>query len=146
MRTRPILCLTDFSKTASHALSYAIELAQLYGVSLRIIHIASKPYGPHNYGIPVHSDTEIEDRILAYAHTQLDEWVKTAKTQLSGLNVSSQIRIGDVVEQILMDAETCDIGMIVIASHGHQGVAHLLNANIAEAVANQAKCPVLVVK
>ncbi|MCG9695751.1 universal stress protein [Shewanella sp. Isolate11] len=147
MRTQQILCPTDFSETASHALTYAIEMANLYGVNLRILHVASEPYGTHNYGISVHSDHEIEDKMFAYAHGRLDKMMQEALSKLNpGLKVESQIRVGGVLGQILIDAESCKVGMIVIASHGHTGLSHLLNSNVAEAVANKAKCPVLVVK
>lgn len=38
MRTRNILWPTDFSDTASHALRYAIEMANLYQVGIPELH------------------------------------------------------------------------------------------------------------
>jgi len=42
MRTGNILWPTDFSDTASHALQYAIEMANLYQVGIRILHIVDQ--------------------------------------------------------------------------------------------------------
>ncbi|MCE9677803.1 universal stress protein [Shewanella sp. AS1] len=147
MRSRQILCPTDFSETASHALSYAVEMAALYGVNLRILHVASEPFGVHNYGISVRSDHELEQQLYADAHSKLDHIKQQLREQLPpNSKVESQIRVGGVERQILADAESNDVGMIVIACHGHTGIDHMLSSNVAEGVANRAKCPVLVVK
>ncbi|MCG9713383.1 universal stress protein [Shewanella insulae] len=147
MRTRQILCPTDFSETASHALGYAIEMATLYGVDLRIVHVVSEPYGAHNYGIVVESQEELEQHLHAYANGKLGEIVRDAQIKMPPhLKVHSEVRTGGVLGQILLDAEEYDVGMIVIASHAHTGLTHLLNPSVAEELANKAKCPVMVVK
>jgi universal stress protein A len=49
MRSKTILWPTDFSETASHALQYAIEMANLYNVGIRILHVVDQPFGDENY-------------------------------------------------------------------------------------------------
>lgn len=147
MRTRQILCPTDFSETASHALSYAIEMANLYQVNIRLLHVMSKPYGEHNYGIVVESIAELEAQLEAYSNEKLDALVKEIEPQLNTpLQVNTAVRSGDTFAQILEDSVENDVGMIVIASHGHTGLSHMLNPNVSEQLANKAKCPVFVVK
>ena len=147
MRTRQILCPTDFSKTASHALSYAIEMANLYGVNLRLVHVMSEPFSEYHYGIAVESVEQLDLQIESAADENLDKLKSQVQQELNrGLAVQTVLRKGDTLDQILEEAEVGEIGMIVIASHGRQGIAHLLNPNISEALANKAKCPVLVVK
>jgi len=147
MRTRQILCPTDFSETASHALSYAIEMANLYQVNIRLLHVMSKPYGEHNYGIVVESPEELEKKLEAYSEEKLTKLVEQIEPAMDDLlSVTPVIRSGDVFAQILEDSVEKEVGMIVIASHGHTGLSHMLNPNVAEALANKAKCPVLVVK
>ncbi|WP_028763198.1 universal stress protein [Shewanella colwelliana] len=147
MRTRQILCPTDFSETASHALTYAVDMAKLYGVDLRVVHVVSEPYGAHNYGITVESNEELEQHLHAYANGKLAEVVRQAQALMPvQLSVKSEVRSGAVLGQLLLDSEQNDVGMIVIASHGHTGLSHLLNPSVAEELANKAKCPVMVVK
>ncbi|ABV88669.1 universal stress protein [Shewanella pealeana] len=147
MRTRQILCPTDFSLTASHALSYAIEMANLYGVSLRLVHVMSEPFSEHHYGIAVESVEQLDRQIETAANENLEKIEQQILQELNhGLTVKTVLRKGDVLDEILAEAEVGQIGMIVIASHGRKGIAHLLNPNIAETLANKAKCPVLVVK
>ncbi|GIU13962.1 universal stress protein [Shewanella sp. MBTL60-007] len=147
MRTRQILCPTDFSLTASHALSYAIEMANLYGVSLRLVHVMSEPFSEHHYGIAVDSVEQLDRQIEAAATENLEKLELKIQQGLNhGLTVKTVLRKGDVLDEILEESEVGQVGMIVIASHGHRGISHLLNPNIAESLANKAKCPVLVVK
>ncbi|MGK0411163.1 MAG: universal stress protein A [Shewanella psychromarinicola] len=62
------------------------------------------------------------------------------------LKIETVIRRGDAIAEILAEANSGDIGMVVIASHGRSGLSHFLNDNVAETIANKATCPVLVVK
>ncbi|MCW3173035.1 universal stress protein [Shewanella subflava] len=143
MRSKTILWPTDFSETASHALQYAIEMANLYHVGIRIVHVVDQPFGDENY------------MILAVTPEELAKSMEEAAAQkmhslLAGLNtkmpIETVIRRGDAATEIVAEANSGDIGMVVIASHGRTGLAHFLHENVAESVANQARCPVLVVK
>ncbi|EDQ00909.1 universal stress protein [Shewanella benthica] len=147
MRTRHILCPTDFSETASHALGYAVEMANLYAVDIRLLNVISLPYGAPDFGIVIDSPAELLQDQEAYADEKMKKMVAEVREQMpSGLLVHTNIRSGGVLAQILEEAEEREVGMIVIASHGHTGISHMLSPNVAEAVANQALCPVLVVK
>ncbi|MGS0825760.1 universal stress protein [Shewanella sp. 0m-8] len=147
MRTHQILCPTDFSETASHALGYAVEMANLYHVNIRLLHVMSKPYGEHNYGIVVESNKDLETQLNAYSNEKLSELVSQVAPELEpSLEVKTAIRSGDTFAQILEDSIENDVGMIVIASHGHKGLSHMLNPNVSEELANKATCPVLIVK
>ena len=147
MRTRHILCPTDFSETASNALGYAVEMANLYAVDIRLLNVISLPYGAPDFGIVVDSPAELLQDQEAYADEKMKKMVSEVREQMpTGLLVHTNIRSGGVLAQILEEAEEREVGMIVIASHGHTGISHMLSPNVAEAVANQALCPVLVVK
>lgn len=143
MRTREILCPTDFSETASHALRYAIEMANLYHVGLRILNVVDQPLGVENYQILTVTPQELAKSMEDAAAEKMHKLLAELKSELS---VETVIRHGVATEQILEEADSAKVGMIVIASHGRTGFAHLLHSNIAEAVANKAECPVLVVK
>lgn len=143
MRNKPILWPTDFSETAAHALSYAIEMANLYNVDLRILHVVEQPYGYENYQIMAITPQELADSMELAAAQKMNDLLAKLKVTLK---VDTVIRHGQAIEQIIEEAEQADVGMIVIASHGRTGIDHFLHSNVAEAVANGSKCPVLVVK
>ncbi|GGI79478.1 universal stress protein family [Shewanella hanedai] len=147
MRTRQILCPTDFSETASHALKYAIEMANLYHVNIRLLHVMSDVYSQHNYGIIVETPVDLEHKVEDFTREKLTKLASEINTHLDEeLSVIPVIRSGDVISQVLEESVEQGVGMVVMASHGHTGLSHLLNPNVAEAITNKAKCPVLVVK
>jgi len=143
MRTRQILCPTDFSETASHALRYAIEMANFYHVDLRLLHVVEPPQGDANFQILTITPEELAKSMEDAAAEKMQQLLSGLKSELT---IETVIRRGLPVEQILEEAEVNDVGMIVMASHGRTGISHFLHTNVAEGVANGAKCPVLVVK
>lgn len=143
MRSKAIMCPTDFSETASHALGYAYDMAKFYGVGIVLVHVIHEPFGDDNYRmLSVVSDNLIQE-VEQKAKLRMEEMIARLDTPLP---VESVIRHGPVIEVLLDEARFEDVGMIVIASHGHTGISHFLHPNVAESVANRAKCPVLVVK
>ncbi|MCL1088391.1 universal stress protein [Shewanella profunda] len=143
MRKGQILWPTDFSETAAHALSYAIEMANLYNVGLKILHVVEQPVGDENFLILSITPEELAKSMEDAAANKMQALLERLKTDLP---ITTLIRRGDPVDQILEEANSKDIGMVVIASHGRSGLSHFLHTNVAEAVANGAACPVLVVK
>ncbi|QDE32215.1 MULTISPECIES: universal stress protein [Shewanella] len=143
MRKGNILWPTDFSDTASHALRYAIEMANLYQVDIRIMNVVDQPIGDENFMALTITPEELAKTMEDAAASQMHKLLGQLNTNLK---IETIIRRGDAVNEILEEANSGDIGMVVIASHGRSGLSHFLNTNVAEAVANKAKCPVLVVK
>lgn len=143
MRTRNILWPTDFSDTASHALRYAIEMANLYKVGMRILHVVEQPAGDQNYMILAITPEELAKSMEEAAASRMHELLGQLNTKLK---IETVIRRGDAIAEILAEANSGDIGMVVIASHGRSGISHFLNENVAEAIIKKAECPVLVVK
>lgn len=143
MRNRHILCPTDFSETAFHAMDYAIEMANFYNVDIRIVHVVDQPIGNDTYQILAITTTELAESMEQAAAEKMAGLLDQLNVNL---NIETVIRRGEAITQILEDAEQNNAGMIVMASHGRTGLAHFLHTNVAESVANKAKCPVLVVK
>jgi len=143
MRARNILWPTDFSDTASHALRYAIEMANLYQVGMRILHVVDQPSGNENYMILAITPEELAKNMEEAAASKMHELLDLLDTNLK---IETVIRHGDAVDQILAEVNSGDIGMVVIASHGRTGLSHFLHESVAETIANKAVCPVLVVK
>lgn len=62
-----------------------------------------------------------------------------------GLEVKALQIQGSTVEKILLEAATHDAGFIVMGSHGHGALYHLLVGSVTEGVLKGATCPVVVV-
>ncbi|MCE9677802.1 universal stress protein [Shewanella sp. AS1] len=143
MRRGQILCPTDFSETASHALSYAVEMANLYQVGFRLLHVVEPPMGDESFQILAITPEELAQQMEEAAAEKMRSLLAKLDQKLP---IETMIRRGDAASEILAEAEESGVGMIVIASHGRTGLSHFLHTNVAEVVANKAKCPVLVVK
>ncbi|MGL4712704.1 MAG: universal stress protein [Shewanella sp.] len=145
MRTQEVLCPTDFSSTAAHALKYAVEMANIYHVDIRLLHVTSSARGAHCYGISVDIPATLENELNAFVDTKMQSLQQEMQQNLTeGLNIKLVVRHGDAIDEIL--AEAADVGMVVIASHGSSGLADFLKPHVTQDIVKYAKCPVLVVK
>lgn len=143
MVNNPILWPTDFSETASHALRYAVEMANLYRVGIKILHVVPRPMGDENFMILAVTPEELAKSMEEAAAEKMKSLLAKLNTDLQ---IETKIRMGDAADEIIKEANEFEMGMVVIASHGYTGIQHFLHSNVAEAVANGAQCPVLVVK
>ncbi|BDM65530.1 universal stress protein A [Shewanella sp. NFH-SH190041] len=146
MRTRNILWPTDFSETALHALSYAVEMANFYHVGLRILHVVEQLSGDENFQILAITPEELMQNMEAVAAQQMQGLLAKLDTDVKVETLVRRCEENNIAEQIVKEAQQGDIGMIVMASHGRTGLAHLWHDNVAEAVTARASCPVLIVK
>jgi nucleotide-binding universal stress UspA family protein len=64
----------------------------------------------------------------------------------SRVKASSAVRTGNPHQEILAEAEEMDVNLIIVATHGHSGVEHMLFGSTADRIVHHAKCPVLTVR
>lgn len=135
MSTKPILCPTDFSTSSDAALEYAAALAQHGGAELHVIHVDDEPllYGSGKLAYVPNAENRkrLEDELL-----RRDPHVECKHHLLTG----------DPAEQIEAYADSQDVGLIVLGTHGRTGLSRLVMGSVAEKVVRSAKQPVLVVK
>ena len=108
---------------------------------------------PTAYAEPVHAPATarpIETHDQAYDRRR-DEVLQyltphIARLRGEGLNVVADMTIGDPAERIIEYAEANDVDVIVMATHGRTGLAHLLHGSVTEKVIRSGAVPVLVVR
>lgn len=138
-----ILCPTDFSPCASHALPHALRLAREYGAELHLYHAVvlheTEP-ADATYGLP---DLEgLYEAIQEQTAAQLRETVP----EDAGITTArAQVRATSPARGILEYAEEREIDLIVMGTHGRRGLRRLLLGSVAEEVVRLAPCPVLTV-
>jgi nucleotide-binding universal stress UspA family protein len=57
-----------------------------------------------------------------------------------------QVTAGHPADAIVRTAEELDVDLIIMATHGRTGVAHMVLGSVAEKVVRHAPCPVLTVR
>jgi nucleotide-binding universal stress UspA family protein len=141
---RRILFPTDFSEQAEHAWPYALRFGQEFGAEVHLLHVVVPPPRlAEAYAVNFDPDRMVQ-ALTADAATQLDRQVETAKER--GLIFHREVRVGVDAREILDYAAKHEIDLIVMATHGRSGLAHVLLGSVAEKVVRKAPCPVLTIK
>jgi nucleotide-binding universal stress UspA family protein len=140
-----ILVPTDFSKFSENALRYASAFAEKFGAELHLLHVVQDL----SWFIPeaillAPSVTPPVDQFVTAARSALDRVVKDL--HLPGVTIHPEVCEGTPFEAIIRFAREKDIDLIVMGTHGHTGLAHMLMGSVAEKVVRKAPCPVLTVR
>jgi nucleotide-binding universal stress UspA family protein len=138
-----ILVPLDFSEQAAGVLEWAAHLAAQHGSRVLLLHAYHLPvefqqlegaYLPPDFWSNVKS--EAEESLGRYAQ----------QLQARGLQVEAIVREGYPASVIVDEAQSQRADLIVIGTHGHSGLKHMLLGSIAERVVQKAPCAVLTVK
>jgi nucleotide-binding universal stress UspA family protein len=140
-----ILVPIDFSEHSKSALSYAREIAALYGSSLQLIHVIEEPVYPYFYA-PAGGFSMAQQ--LEELRVKTDEALEKLMGESRGPEVPYEKSVvsGRPAIEITRFAEEQSSDMIVIATHGLSGLERLLVGSTAEQVVRLAACPVFSVK
>jgi nucleotide-binding universal stress UspA family protein len=133
-----ILFATDFSKTSSAALPFALSIARKYGSKIFAVHVIPPP--------PLGNFPTIEVQALAaQALREAHDDMKHFEPGLASVPHEQVLRKGDIWEELSVIAEEEDADLIVLGTHGRAGVSKLLIGSVAERIFRQSLCPVLTV-
>jgi nucleotide-binding universal stress UspA family protein len=128
-----ILVPTDFSAPAEAALACGRELAHQFGASLHLIHVAENPFLRAVAGDP----RSLEDSRV--------RWLQERLTEADRRQGAVAIVEGsdEPAKEILRYANSAQIDLIIMGTHGRTGLARVVLGSVTEAVVRTAPCPVL---
>ena len=141
MSLHTILHPTDYSELSHAALQYAMDEARLHGARLIILHTV-ETLGPEN---TTFGEVASQRQPDAYRKRLWDE-LHREKLSDPAIPVEYLLAEEDPVEAIVRIAVERHCDLIVLGSHGRQGLQRMLGGSVAEQVMRRAPCPVLVVK
>lgn len=150
---KKILVALDGSKPADKALDFALDLGEKYSaniVLLSVVPLVIVPLGTYpTAGVspipPVAMD--IYSKELRVSHEKvLSEALKKAKKIKPNLKVSTKLVEGRPSDKIIETAKEENFDIVVVGSRGLGGIKKLFLGSISDRVANEAACPVLIVK
>lgn len=141
---KKVLVPIDFSDYSKSALKYAVSFSKMFDAEMILVYVVEPVIYPPDFSmgqIAMPSvNTEWDERAK-------DELEKLAKNEIIGIkNVKTMIKTGKPFVEIVETAKTEDIDLIIIATHGHSGVEHILFGSTAEKVVRKAPCPVLTLR
>lgn len=114
---------------------------------LSVAHFLGAPVpGIPNAGEPIAAAALFEARTELLEST--NQMLQRAAEQVArdGVRVETLVREGDPGSEIIQEAESWPADLIVIGSHGHQGLKRLLLGSVAHYVTNHAPCSIEIVR
>ncbi len=141
MRTlKTILHPTDLSDLSQEALRKAYGLAQENGARLILLHVQEpQEVIEGEFGMPPPVPEPEDETIRAELHGLVPA--------NPSIQVEYRLARGFAAEEIVRLAEDTQSDLIVLASHGRRNLlTHWLHANVAEQVAREAPCEVMIVE
>lgn len=131
---RRILCAIDFSAPSYEAFHFADALAQDLSAELVLVHAFDTPATLDLAGQSIPADPELRPRLA------------DVRSSSSDLIIERVLHAGDAGEVICWLAQDRHCDLIVMGTHGHSGLAHLLFGSVAEYVLRHARCPVVTIR
>ena len=138
-----ILVPLDFSTSSRRALDYAAGMARQFDASLHLVHVCE---------VPTMMTGSIDAYAIAYTDwsqrlgEEAEHELVTIAASVTGCKVTTEVLFGNAARAIVEAAETNAADLIVMGTHGHGAVMHLMMGNVAERVVRTAPCPVMTVR
>lgn len=137
-----ILHPTDLSRNSNNALKHACYFTGLLKGELHLLNVVNRtPVVIPAPDAPV--ATDFFDDVRQHAEKFLSDLELPQHDP--GIKVIRNVRDGLPFNEIINYSSENDIDMIVMGTHGHTGLLHLLIGSVAENVVRKAECPVLTV-
>jgi nucleotide-binding universal stress UspA family protein len=140
-----ILVPTDFSKHSHNALTYAAAFAQKFGAELYLLHVVQDLalFIPEAVSVAPPIAPPVE-QMTAAAREAVERVAR--ESDLGSVPVHCEVREGTPFYEIIQFAKENAIDLIIMGTHGHTGLAHVLLGSVTEKVVRKAPCPVLTVR
>lgn len=137
-----ILVPTDGSDHALRAMEHAQRLSNAFGAAVYVLTVVDLDAagGPFNMG---GLDEEFIDRLKQRGKTAVQSAVATLR---AGIDVHTDVMTGTPSDAICQYAETNDIDLLVMGTHGRSGVKRYVLGSVAESVVRRSDPPVITVR
>lgn len=141
---KKILVPIDFSDYSKNALRYSVNFAKSISAKMFLIYVIEPMIYPADFSmgqiaIPA-ADIDMTKRAQEELNTLANNEIDNS------IAVEVIIKSGKPFVEIIETASEIDADLIIIATHGHTGVEHLLFGSTAEKVVRKAPCPVLTLR
>jgi len=137
---KSVLVATDLTESADKALEHGISIARHYHATLYIVHIVSSlgftMAGPETVDLAA----EVTERDIDSLTNQL-----IASGKLHGVEAYPIVLKGNVDAQMESFARDHPVDLIVVGTHGRQGMARLFFGSFSQLISKCCCCPVLTV-
>ncbi len=139
---KKIIVPIDFSEQSEYAMKVAASLAKKHGSEILALHMLELNYAVINSAEGVHPEQTVF--LLKLAEKKINEFLD--KPYLKGVSVTPIIKHYKVFSEVNDIAKQHQVDLIVMGSHGTDGLKEIFIGSNAERVVRNADFPVIVVK
>jgi len=136
---RHILVALENSAADQTILTHVTSLAKLTGADLLLIHVADG-WAARNFDQLKLRESEEMKSDRAYLDGLRD------KLAQDGFSVQTELAMGDPATELIRAAETHDVDLIAMSTHGHRFLGDLLHGATADRVRHLVRVPVLLLR
>jgi universal stress protein A len=136
-----ILLAVDFTPVTDTVVRQAMELCQAFKARLSLVHVVEFTQMDLSNDLVLPQELEFDQELMKQAKRRLEKLAEKLGVNKSECYVSQ----GSTRREILRLAKELDTNLIVIGSHGREGIQRLLGST-ANAVLHGAPCDVLAVR
>jgi nucleotide-binding universal stress UspA family protein len=138
---KKILVPTDLSELSIAAVDYAASLALTYDAKIYMLYVVEGESRHEALAVEPHPASEPREE---EGKRELHRFVYWKLKEIGDL--IEVVRVGKAETEIQRFAEDEGIDLIVMATHGRTGLAHVLMGSVAEKVVRMSSVPVMTVK
>jgi nucleotide-binding universal stress UspA family protein len=138
-----VLVAVDGSDNAQRALDFALEYAEKFGSSLTVVNVSESSAAAAFAGDGMAS---VARDLRRFHENILEKALEHAKNTHPTVNVSTSLREGDPVTEIVSAANEGNFDVVVIGHRGLGKVKGLLLGSISEKVIRSLNCTVILVR
>ncbi len=141
---RQILVPIDFSVHSKNALKYAVPMAEQFSASLHLVYVVEPTIYPADLGFGQVVLPGVEEELRQKGAIELQALIDR---EIGGtVPATYAVRTGNPHHEVLAEAEERKVDLIIVATHGHSGVEHMLFGSTADRIVHHAPCPVLTIR
>lgn len=142
---RRIVTPIDFSDNSRLIAESAAFMAGKYKSVLYLVFVVQNFEDYSGFFVPQMHVPNLEEELMSGAQERMSEFVEEVREEFKKLgiiDVSHNVLMGDVAEQIVDYATEVQADMIVMGTHGYKGLEKIMFGSVADKVVRSALCPV----
>ncbi len=138
-----ILVAIDLSSASQKILDKAKTLALALPAKVCLLHVVE--YDPDFLGNEPDSQDTSDQGPQEFPQEHKDLQKEVDELRASGIDTEGILTQGSIVDVILQKSKQLEIDIIIVGTHGHGGVHHMIYGSVSEGVLRNSSCPILVI-
>lgn len=140
---KKILVPIDFSDITESVIDEAKQVGKSMDMDIILLHVETNPDDFVQYSVRAPGLDKVLAQHNEFAKNELDKHKQELEN--AGLSVETCFEIGPIHRTIIKKIDELSPDMVIVGSHGHGALYHVLMGSVCESVFKKAQCPVVVV-